>query len=42
MLGTEDEKLQELLVEQGEDEREDARQAKLYLCHDKKPRGRES
>ena len=42
VLGTEGEKLQQLLVEQEKDKLEDARQAKLYLSHEKKPRGRES
>lgn len=40
--GEKDEVLQRLIVEQGKEDREDTRQAKLYLSHDKKPRGRES
>ena len=39
--GEKNEALQQLIAEQEEDERTDAKQAKLYLSHEKKRRGRD-
>jgi len=37
-LGSEDDQLQQLFAEQEKDQRQDARQARLYLSHDKRPK----